>query len=196
MRIVGGRFRGRALATPQSQDIRPTSDRAREALFNILVNQLGHDWSGIRALDLFAGTGALGLEALSRGASHALFVETSVEGRGLIRDNIEAFSLTGIARLLRRDAADMGPVGTMEPFTLAFADPPYGKGLGEAAYASAAAGGWLNDSALCVLEEAASSSFNLPHGFALEDERRYGDTCLRFMRFEKNPLQKPVAKTR
>jgi 16S rRNA (guanine966-N2)-methyltransferase len=165
MRIVGGRFRGRALAAPQSQDIRPTTDRAREALFNILINQIGHDWADLRVLDMFAGTGALGLEALSRGASHALFVETSVEGRGLIRDNIETF-------------------GTMEPFTLAFADPPYGLGLGTAACASAATGGWLTDGALCVLEEAASSVFNLPQGFALEDERRYGDTCLRFMRFE------------
>ncbi len=185
MRIVGGKFRGRALKTPETQDIRPTTDRARESLFNILINQLGHDWSDIRALDMFAGTGALGLEALSRGSSHGLFVETSVEGRGLIRDNIEAFGLTGIARLLRRDATDMGPVGTMEPFTLAFADPPYGKGLGEAAYASAATGGWLANGALCVLEEAANSPFTLPVSFALEDERRYGDTSLRFMRFAK-----------
>ena len=185
MRIVGGKFRGRTLKTPETQDIRPTTDRARESLFNILINRLGHDWSGIRALDMFAGTGALGLEALSRGASHALFVETSVEGRGLIRDNIEAFGLTGIARLLRRDATDMGPVGTMEPFNLAFADPPYGKGLGEAAYASAALGGWLAEGALCVLEETSSSPFILPANFALEDERRYGDTSLRFMRFSK-----------
>ena len=185
MRIVGGKFRGRALKTPETQNIRPTTDRSRESLFNILINQMGHDWSGMRVLDLFAGTGALGLEALSRGASHALFVETSVEGRGLIRDNIEAFGLTGIARLLRRDATKMGPVGTMEPFTLAFADPPYGSGLGEAAYASAAAGGWLADDALCILEEAAGSPFALPDGFALEDERRYGDTSLRFMRFTK-----------
>ena len=185
MRIVGGKFRGRAIATPLSQDIRPTVDRARESLFNILINQLGHDWAGIRTLDMFAGTGALGLEALSRGASHALFVETSVEGRGLIRDNIEAFGLTGVARLLRRDATDMGPVGTMEPFGLAFADPPYGKGLGEAAYTSAAEGGWLENLALCILEEAASSPFTLPQGFALIDERRYGDTSLRFMRFKK-----------
>jgi 16S rRNA (guanine966-N2)-methyltransferase len=185
MRIVGGRFRGRALKTPDTQDIRPTTDRARESLFNILINQLGHDWAEIRALDMFAGTGALGLEALSRGASHALFVETSVEGRGLIRDNIEAFGLTGNARLLRRDATDMGPVGTMEPFNLAFADPPYGKGLGEAAYTSAAAGGWFQANALCILEESANAPFNLPQGFALEDERRYGETCLRFMRFEK-----------
>jgi 16S rRNA (guanine966-N2)-methyltransferase len=185
MRIVGGKFRGRVLKTPETQYIRPTTDRARESLFNILINQLGHDWSGIRALDMFAGTGALGLEALSRGASHGLFVETSVEGRGLIRDNIEAFGLTGIARLLRRDATDMGPVGTMEPFNLVFADPPYGKGLGEAAYASAAAGGWLADGALCVLEEASSSPFTLPVSFALVDERRYGDTCLRLMRYAK-----------
>jgi 16S rRNA (guanine966-N2)-methyltransferase len=185
MRIVGGKFRGRALKAPETQDIRPTTDRARESLFNILSNQLGHDWSGIRALDMFAGTGALGLEALSRGASHGLFVETSVEGRGLIRDNIEAFGLTGIARLLRRDATDMGPVGTMEPFNLVFADPPYGKGFGETAYASAAAGGWLADGALCVLEEASSSLFTLPVSFALDDERRYGETCLRFMRYAK-----------
>lgn len=183
MRIVGGRLRGRALATPQSTDIRPTTDRAREALFNILINHFGHDWSAIRVLDLFAGTGALGLEAVSRGAAHALFVETGVEGRGLIRENIEAFGLTGIARLLRRNATDMGAIGTMEPFNLAFADPPYGKGLGEAAYASAAAGGWLVNGAICVLEESAASAFHLPQGFALESERRYGGTCLRLMRY-------------
>ena len=128
MRIVGGTFRGRALAAPKSNDIRPTTDRTREALFNILAHAHGDVLDGARVLDLFSGTGALGLEALSRGASSALFVEPSAEGRGLLRTNIEALGVQGRARIFRRDATDIGPVGTMEPFTLLFADPPYGKG--------------------------------------------------------------------
>jgi 16S rRNA (guanine966-N2)-methyltransferase len=181
MRIVGGSLRGRPLAAPVGDAIRPTTDRARESLFNILASHLGHDWSGERVLDLFAGTGALGLEAMSRGASHACFVETGVEGRSLIRASIEAFGLTGSTRLLRRDATDLGLAGTMEPFSLAFADPPYGGRLGEAAFASAARGGWLKPGALCILEEGATAAFNVPPGFALQDERRYGGSVLRFM---------------
>lgn len=124
MRIVGGEFRGRTLATPKSNDIRPTTDRTRESLFNILSHSYPEALDGARMLDLFAGTGAVGLEALSRGCRQALFVEQGVEGRGLIRVNIEALGLQARAKIFRRDAVDLGTVGTMEPFHLVFADPP------------------------------------------------------------------------
>ena len=143
MRIVGGEFRGRPLATPRSQDIRPTTDRTREAVFNVLAHRFPEKLDGARVLDLFAGTGALGLEAVSRGASHCLFIEESAEGRGLIRTNVEAFGLQGRTKIFRRDATALGPAGTIAPFGLVFADPPYGKGLGEAALKSARGGGWL-----------------------------------------------------
>jgi 16S rRNA (guanine966-N2)-methyltransferase len=181
VRIVAGDLRGRPLKAPQTAAIRPTSDRTREALFNMLASRLG-TFEGERVLDMFAGTGALGLEALSRGAAHCCFVEEGVEGRGLIRANVEAFGLTGRTRLLRRDAADMGPVGNLTPYTLVFADPPYGKGLGEKALASAAEGGWIAPGALCVLEEAAAAPFVRPPKFEADDERRFGDTIIRLMR--------------
>ena len=135
-----------------------------------------------RVLDLFAGTGALGIEALSRGAAQALFVETGVEGRGLIRKNMETFGLNGVARILRRDATDLGAAGTIAPFDLVFLDPPYGKGLGENALASAAAGGWLKPGALCVLEELAAAAIETPPGFEFLDKRKSGDTQLIFLR--------------
>lgn len=132
-------------------------------------------------LDLFAGTGALGLEAMSRGASYALFIEESAEGRGLIRSNVEAFGLMGRTKIFRRDATGLGDAGTTAPFNLVFADPPYGKGLGERALRSARAGGWLAPEALCVIEEAAAASFDPGSGFVLLDERSYGDTTIRFL---------------
>jgi len=164
---------------PHSQAIRPTSDRSRESLFNILEHRFGGSLAGIRVLDLFAGTGALGIEALSRGAKAAVFVEESVEGRGLVRANIEAFDLTGVARILRRDATGLGAIGTMIPFDLVFADPPYGKGLGEKAFLSALSGGWLHKQAVLVLEEASEVVINLPSCFIMADERHYGRTTLR-----------------
>ena len=183
MRIVGGRLRGRPLAGPRSNAIRPTSDRLRESLFNILAHAHDLPRPETRVLDLFAGTGALGLEAISRGAAHALFVETSVEGRGLLRQNIETLGLTGVTRILRRDATALGKAGTIAPFDLAFCDPPYGKGLGEKALASAAAGGWLKPDALCVLEERGGSEVVLPAGFDVLDRREAGDSQLLFFRF-------------
>jgi 16S rRNA (guanine966-N2)-methyltransferase len=183
MRIVGGRFRGRPLAGPQGSAIRPTSDRLRESLFNILEHGHGLPEAATRVLDLFAGTGALGLEALSRGAAHAAFVETGVEGRGLIRRNIEALGLTGATRILRRDATALGPAGTIAPFDLVFCDPPYGKGLGERALISAAQGGWLKDGALCVLEERAGVTVVLPEGFQALDRREAGESQLILMRW-------------
>lgn len=181
MRIVGGEFRGRPLATPRSQAIRPTTDRTREAVFNVLAHRYGDRLEGARVLDLFAGTGALGLEALSRGAAFALFIEESAEGRGLIRENVEAFGLTGRTKIFRRDAAALGEAGTMGPFGLVFADPPYGKGLGERALRSAIGGGWLASGALCVVEEAASAAFAPEPGFVVADERNYGETVIRFI---------------
>ncbi|HVX81554.1 MAG TPA: 16S rRNA (guanine(966)-N(2))-methyltransferase RsmD, partial [Devosiaceae bacterium] len=153
MRIVAGKFRGKALTSPEDASIRPTADRTREAVFNILASRPGVNLDGLRVLDLFAGTGALGLEALSRGAAHVIFVDTGAEARGLIRDHNEAFGAGGVTKLLRRDATSLGPAGTMGPVDLVFLDPPYGKGLGEQALASLRDGGWLKPETLLVLEE-------------------------------------------
>ena len=183
MRIVAGRFRGAALATPKGQDIRPTSDRVRESVFNILAHGVGVDLEDARVLDLFAGTGALGLEAMSRGAAFALFVEESAQARGLIRRNAEMLGVMGSTRIYRRDAAKLGEIGTLAPFGLAFADPPYGRQLGEAALASAAAGGWLLPDAVAVIEESGQAEFSVPEDFALIDQRIYGGTAIYFLRF-------------
>ncbi|MFC4625911.1 16S rRNA (guanine(966)-N(2))-methyltransferase RsmD [Daeguia caeni] len=181
MRIVGGKFRGRALATPSSNAIRPTTDRTRESLFNILAHGMGVRFEGLRVLDLFAGTGALGIEALSRGARYAVFVEESAEGRGLLRQNIEAFGLQGHTKILRRDATTLGMIGTMEPFDLVFADPPYGQQLGEKAFLSALQGGWLNPDTVLVLEEDAAAHVELDEQFVVVEERQYGGTRLRLI---------------
>lgn len=181
MRIVGGEFRGRPLATPRDQSIRPTTDRVREALFNVIAHRHPGRLHGARVLDLFAGTGALGLEALSRGAAFCVFVEESVEGRGLIRANVEAFGLQGRIKIFRRDATALGEVGTMQPFNLLFADPPYGKGLGERALAAALSGRWLAPDALCMVEESSSVAFDPGPDFVVVDERSYGDTVIRLV---------------
>lgn len=181
MRIVSGRFKGKALLSPGDDSIRPTSDRAREALFNILASRIGLQLDGLKVLDLFAGTGALGLEALSRGASSAVFVDIGAESRGIIRDHIESFGLGGVAKLLRRDATALGAAGTMGPFDLVFLDPPYGKGLGEEALACLRDGRWLAPGATIVLEDSADVSVVLPDGFALEDRRVYGAAALHFV---------------
>ena len=181
MRIVGGEYRGRPLAAPRTSSIRPTTDRTREAVFNVLAHRFADRLVSARVLDLFAGTGALGLEALSRGAAYCVFIEESSEGRGLIRTNVETFGLTGRTKVFRRDAASLGGAGTMAPFGLVFADPPYGKGLGEAALASARAGGWLTQGALCVVEEAATAAFDPGEHFKVIDERGYGETIIRFV---------------
>jgi len=178
VRIVGGEHRGRRLVAPSSAATRPTSDRVRETLFDILAHRYGDPVRDARVLDLFAGTGALGLEALSRGASYCLFVEDASAARGTIRANVEALGLTGRTRIFRRDATRLGDVGNMKFFGLAFTDPPYGRGLGEAALASALAGGWLEPGAVCVLEEAASANVDLPPGVESLDERTVGDTKL------------------
>jgi 16S rRNA (guanine966-N2)-methyltransferase len=181
MRIVAGKFRGKALTSPPDDSIRPTADRVRESVFNILSSRLGPSFDGLRVLDLFAGTGALGLEALSRGASSVVFVDTSADARGLIRDHIEAFGAGGVAKLLRRDATSLGPAGTMGPVDLVFLDPPYGQGLGELALASVKEGGWLKPETLLVLEEGAEVALDLPAGFALDDRREYGAAAVHFL---------------
>jgi 16S rRNA (guanine966-N2)-methyltransferase len=182
MRIVGGRLRGRALVAPQSQAIRPTADRLRESLFNILIHAYGDPVTGARVLDLFAGTGALGLEALSRGAAFALLVDDGAEARALIRANVEALGLGGVTRIFRRDATKLGPAHPLEPFGLAFLDPPYGKGLAEQALAAARDGGWLTPDALVVVEEATAARFAAPAGFIETERRAYDDTEFIFLR--------------
>ncbi|MBM3530854.1 MAG: 16S rRNA (guanine(966)-N(2))-methyltransferase RsmD [Alphaproteobacteria bacterium] len=181
MRIVGGRFGGRPLSAPKSRAIRPSADRLRESLFNILAHAYGDPCAGARVLDLFAGTGALGLEAMSRGAAFALFVDDGAEARALIRGNVDALGLGGATKIFRRDATRLGPVGT-EPFTLAFLDPPYGQGLAERALASVCDGGWLAPGALVVVEEAAAAGFAAPEGFEELERRSYDDTALVFLR--------------
>lgn len=187
MRIVGGRLRSRALVAPKSQSIRPTSDRLRETLFNILLHAYGDPVTGARVLDLFAGTGAFGSEALSRGADFVLFVDDGAEARAILRENVATLGLGGVTRIFRRDATKLGAAHPVEPFSLAFADPPYGKGLAERALASALAGGWLAPAALVVVEEAAQSRFVAPPGF-IELERRSDDaTELIFLRTAASP---------
>jgi 16S rRNA (guanine966-N2)-methyltransferase len=184
VRIVGGQFRGRSLAVPAHEGTRPTSDRAREAVFNILAHGIpGFELAGARVLDLFAGTGALGLEALSRGAAFCLFVEQEVEARALIRRNVEALGLTGVTKVFRRDATNLGPAGRNGGCTLAFLDPPYGQGLAERALASAADGDWLAPGAIAVIEERKGTSVSLPADFDAFDQRSWGDTQALFARF-------------
>lgn len=182
MRVTGGSFGGRTLKAPLSQKIRPTSDKLRQAVFNILMHAYDDPISGARALDLFAGTGALGIEALSRGASFTLFVEEAAEARALIRENVEALALTGVTKIYRRDATKLGPRGAFEPFTLVFCDPPYGKGFAEKALASARDGGWLAKDALLVVEEAVEAKFAAPEGFETLERRAYDDTEIVFLR--------------
>lgn len=185
MRIVSGAFRGKAIKAPAGQATRPTSDRARQAVFNILEHA---PWSAgvrdARVIDLFAGSGALGLEALSRGAAFCLFVETDEAARGAIRENIDAMHLFGQARVHRRDATQLGvrPGADGPAFDLAFLDPPYGKGLCELALAKLAEGGWLAPGALAVVERGAEEPPFEAAGFEVLDHRDYGAARVWFLR--------------
>jgi 16S rRNA (guanine966-N2)-methyltransferase len=183
MRIVGGRLKGRNLASPATRDIRPTADRLRESVFNILIHAYDDPIADARVLDLFAGTGALGIEAVSRGAKFALFVDNGAEARALLRNNVEALGLGGVTKVYRRDATDLGPAHPVEPFALVFLDPPYGRGLAEKALASLRDGGWLAKDALLVVEEV-KAAFAVPDGFAEQERRAYDDTEFTFLRFE------------
>jgi 16S rRNA (guanine966-N2)-methyltransferase len=182
MRVVGGRLKGRNLASPSSREIRPTADRLRESLFNILLHGYADPISDARVLDLFAGTGALGIEAVSRGAAFALFVDNGAEARALLRNNIEALGLGGVSKVFRRDAGNLGPAHPVEPFSLVFLDPPYARKLAEKALASLRDGGWLNLGALLVVEEAKAAAFAAPDGFAELERRVYDDTEFVFLR--------------
>ena len=183
MRIVGGKFKGHSIAPPSGAATRPTSDRVRESIFNILAHGIaGLEIEGARVLDLFAGTGALGLEAISRGARFCQFVDDAAEARGLIRTNADALGVIGLVKIWKRDATDLGLCAPQPGFDLAFADPPYSKGLGEKALASLVKGQWLNPGAIVVLEEAVKSQVADATGLTLIDRRDYGDTQVRFYR--------------
>jgi 16S rRNA (guanine966-N2)-methyltransferase len=182
MRVVGGRLKGRNLASPASREIRPTADRLREAIFNILIHAYDDPMENARVLDLFAGTGALGIEAISRGAKFALFVDNGAEARALMRDNVEALGLGGVTKVYRRDATNLGPAHPMEPFSLVFLDPPYAKGLADKALVSLRVGGWLMPGALLVVEEAKAAVFKAGEGFTELERRAYDDTEFVFLR--------------
>ncbi len=185
MRIVGGRHRGRKLAAPRGTDVRPTSDRARESLFNVLAHGLDVEWDGLSVLDVFAGTGALGLEALSRGAAHATFIDRD---RGVlhgIRRNGAALGEWRNIALLAIDATRLPPPprAAATPCGLAFLDPPYESGLGVPALQGLVSKGWLADGAVCTVEVAAREVLDPPKGFSPIDARTYGAARIVFLRF-------------
>ncbi len=182
MRVVGGRLRGRNIASPATNAIRPTQDRLRESLFNILMHAYGNPIDNARVLDLFAGTGALGIEAISRGAAFTLFVDNGAEARALLRNNVEALGLGGVTKVYRRDATRLGPVHPMEPFALVFLDPPYGQGLAREALASLREGHWLAPDALVVVEESKAAALAAPEGYEELERRAYDDTEFVFLR--------------
>ncbi|MEC7234735.1 MAG: 16S rRNA (guanine(966)-N(2))-methyltransferase RsmD [Pseudomonadota bacterium] len=185
MRIVGGEFGGTPLSAPKGRTTRPTGERTREALFSILASQADFSLARARVLDLFAGTGALGLEALSRGGDFCLFVENDTRVRGTLRDNCDACGVLGRTTIYRRDATRLGPrVSSAGPvFNLVFADPPYGKKLADAALDALAAGDWLAHDAMLVVEEDRRAGFEAPAGFTETQRRSYGDTELVFLKF-------------
>jgi 16S rRNA (guanine966-N2)-methyltransferase len=181
VRIVAGRFRGRALAAPKGRATRPTSDRAREALFNVLVHRIGVDFGVARVADLFAGAGGLGFEALSRGAAHVTFVEDDAAALSALHANAAALGVEGEFDILRADATRLRSVQEGEACTLVFLDPPYGKGLAEPALAALVARGWLAPGAVVVVETGVGEELAVPAGFALRDERKSGAARLRIL---------------
>ncbi|MBN9554443.1 MAG: 16S rRNA (guanine(966)-N(2))-methyltransferase RsmD [Alphaproteobacteria bacterium] len=185
MRITGGKLGGRRLFAPDDARVRPTSDRTRQAIFNILEHRdfdIGFTVENAAVADLFAGTGALGIEALSRGARFCLLVDDAAESRALQRENVEALGLTGVTKIWRRDATDLGPLGAGAggPFDLVFLDPPYRKDLISPALQSLRDGGWLATHALLVIETAKGENFDAP-GYEKLDARDYGETEIAFL---------------
>ncbi|MBV9548039.1 MAG: 16S rRNA (guanine(966)-N(2))-methyltransferase RsmD [Alphaproteobacteria bacterium] len=188
MRVTAGKFGGRTLVAPDDCRVRPTSDKVRQAIFNILEHRdfaNGFALEGAAVIDLFAGTGALGIEALSRGAKFCLFVDDNADSRALQRQNVEKMGLTGVSKIWRRDATDLGPLNTGSggPFNLAFLDPPYRMGLAEKCLASLKAGNWLAADAVIVVETAADETLDAP-GFTMLDERVYGETRVALLAIE------------
>lgn len=173
-------MKGRALKGPGSGAIRPTSDRLRETIFNILAHSYGDPVTGARVIDLYAGTGAMGLEALSRGAAFCLAVDSNAEACAIIRANAASFNLGGEVQILRRDARRLGPAPEAQPFDLAFLDPPYGRDFAAPTLAALRDGAWLTKAALVVVEESARASVDLPEGFVLRERRFAGDTQIMF----------------
>ena len=185
MRIVAGKLKGRGIVAPDGMGTRPTSDRARQAIFNVLEHAAwAEPLQGARVMDLFAGSGALGFEAMSRGAAFALFVETDEDARGAIRDNADAYGLMGATRVHRRSATDLGvrPGSDGEAFDLAFLDPPYGKGLGEQALARLIEGNWLKPGAIVVFERGSDEPEIETPGYERLDARDYGAARVLFLR--------------
>jgi 16S rRNA (guanine966-N2)-methyltransferase len=183
MRIVAGRHRGRRLEPPTGRTIRPTSDRIREAIFDILAHRHFADrFDGAAVLDAFAGTGAMGLEALSRGATHATFLDIDAAAVQLVERNARHVGEDASVRVLRRDATKPGPAP--QPHDLAFLDPPYRSGLAAAALPALAAARWFAPGALVVLELASDEAPATPTGFADVDQRRYGSTTVNFWRWQ------------
>ena len=184
MRIIGGKFKSTALANIGKGDegahLRPTTDRVRESLFNVLTHGNYPEIEGTNVLDLFAGTGALGLEALSRGAATVQFVDDGVKSNALIKQNIQTLNVRDQTKIYRRNATKLGENRT-EPFNLIFLDPPYGKGLGEKAIAACIAGNWIADGALIVWEE--NTPVRAPKGFTILDARKYGDTIITILTY-------------
>lgn len=176
MRIISGKFSGRSLASPKGRATRPTADRAREGLFNLLQHRDNFSFEGARIVDLFAGSGAFGFEAMSRGGAFCLFVEMDAAARGAIRDNIEALSLFGDTRLHRRSATTLGPkpAGVGPAFTLAFLDPPYGKNYAEPALESLLSGGWVVPGAMIIVEQGEKEEPVCADGYREIDRRHYG----------------------
>lgn len=189
MRIVGGRFGGRSLKGPSSDKIRPTSDRLRETLFNILTHRCG-SFDGLRVIDLFAGTGALGLEALSRGARFALLVDEGSEARALLRANVEALGLSGATRIFRRDARKLGIAPPGDPFDIAFLDPPYGQKLAEPVLIALRDGGWLRPDAMVIVEESSDVTLDRPSGYVEDEVRDFSGTRLHFLRTDARPVDR------
>lgn len=191
MRVVGGVHRGRTLVAPAGSTTRPTSERVREALFNILAHGVSDADKpplpqGARVLDLFAGSGALGLEALSRGATRVLFVDNAPAARAAIRENVETLQAAGATKLYRRDASSLGPMESNcgGPFDLVFLDPPYHSGVIPPALDGLREGGWLNPDAVLVIEMASDESLPEHPGYTELDRRSYGDTMLVFLKLD------------